>query len=67
MPTHGGPMSKTNTDIHQERQARGQRRLSVWITAEQEAQLKESAEAAGLSVSEAVRLALEAAGLVEAT
>jgi len=60
-------MSKTSKDLHAERLQRGQRRIALWLTAEQEAQLKAQAEANDMTVSEAIRLSLEAAGLIEAT
>ena len=58
---------KTASRLHQERQARGQRRIALWLSAEQEAQLKAQAEANDMSVSEAIRLSLEASGLIEAS
>ncbi len=58
---------KTSAQLHQERQSRGQRRIALWLTAEQEQQLKAQAETNDMSVSEAIRLALEAAGLIEAS
>ncbi len=59
--------AKTSSQLHAERQARGQRRIALWLTAEQEQQLKAQAEAAEMSASEAIRLSLEASGLIEAT
>jgi hypothetical protein len=58
---------KTSAQLHQDRQARGQRRIALWLSAEQEAQLKANAETNDMSVSEAIRLSLEASGLIEAT
>jgi hypothetical protein len=59
--------TKTAQQLHQERKDRGQRRVALWITAEQEAQLKANAESNDMSVSEAIRLSLEASGLIEAS
>lgn len=58
---------KTAAQIHEDRKARGQERVTFWMTREQAAQLKGQAEANDMSTSEAIRLALEAAGLIEAS
>lgn len=60
-------MKKTAADIQAERVARGQVRLAFWVSKEQADQLKAQAESNDMSVSEAIRLSLEAAGLIEAT
>jgi hypothetical protein len=59
--------AKTSAQLHEERLKRGQRRVALWLTAEQEQQLKAAAETNEMSVSEAIRLSLEASGLIEAT
>lgn len=60
-------MPKSSKQLHEERINRGQRRIALWVTVEQEAQLKAGAEAAEMSVSDAIRLSLEASGLIEVT
>jgi len=58
---------KTASQIHEDRKARGQTRVALWLSAEQAKQLQQQAEANDMTVSEAIRLSLEAAGLIEAT
>jgi hypothetical protein len=60
-------MKQTSKELHEQRLQRGQRRVALWLSAEQLQQLQANAETLDMTVSEAIRLALEAAYLIEAT